>query len=331
MLKPVAADVVSDVRPADDTTRALSLHIVLNAGSGSRDAEEARNTIVAVLGAAGRAHHIDMVRSGKQIPDAARRAVARAKAEGGAVVAAGGDGTINAVAQAAHDAGCPMGVIPQGTFNYFSRTHHLPLETEDAARALLSAQVTPVQVGQVNGRVFLVNASLGLYPQLLEDRERYKSRFGRNRVVALFAALATILREHRQLRLSIESAGQVRQVRTSTLFVGNNRLQLEQVGLPQAGVIDHGRVAGVMLKPVGNLALLGLLMRGAMGSLGDDDRVESFEFERMTVSPWLPYGLRRTKVAADGEISWMRSPLTFEVAPKPLYLLKPSADAAAPV
>ena len=310
--------------------RELPLFIVLNAGSGSQDGEEVRDTIARVLGAAGRRHDIDMVRRGADIPEAARRAAARARSEGGAVVAAGGDGTINAVAQAAHDAGCPMGVVPQGTFNYFSRTHHIPLETEAATQALLAARPTPVQVGEVNGRLFLVNASLGLYPQLLEDREAFKSRFGRNRVIALFSALATVLREHRQLRLRIDSAGQVHDVRTSTLFVGNNRLQLQQVGLPEARAIGRGRVAGVMLKPVGNLALLRLLLRGALGSLGDDERVESFEFERMTVAPGLPYGMRRVKVAADGEVSWLRSPLTFGVATEPLYLLK-VPDAAASV
>jgi diacylglycerol kinase family enzyme len=323
--------------PSPDTTDSAAgeglarpLFIVLNAGSGSQDSEEAHATIARVLGAAGRRHGFERVRRGADIPAAARRAAAQARAEGGSVVAAGGDGTINAVAQAAHEAGCPLGVVPLGTFNYFSRTHHLPLDTEAAAQALLVARPTPVQVGEVNGRLFLVNASLGLYPELLEDREKFKSRFGRNRVIALFSALVTLLREHRQLHLRIESAGQVRQVRTSTLFVGNNRLQLQQVGLPEAGAIGHGRVAGVMLKPVGNLALLRLLLRGAMGSLGEDDRVESFEFERLTVSPGRPYGRRRFKLAADGELSWLRSPLSFGVAAEPLYLLK-APDAAAPV
>lgn len=317
----------SDPPHADRDT---PLFIVLNAGSGRRDVDAARDTIARVLDAAGRRHEIEMVRRGADIPAAATRAAARARAEGGAVVAAGGDGTLNAVAQAAHAAGCPMGVVPQGTFNYFSRTHGIPLETEAATQALLSARPTPVQVGEVNGRLFLVNASLGLYPELLEDREKFKSRFGRNRLIALVAALVTVLREHGQLRLRIEEAGQVREVRTPTLFVGNNRLQLQQVGLPQARAIERGRVAGVMLEPVGTLALLRLLLRGALGSLDEDDRVQSFAFGRMTVSPGRRLGARRYKVAADGEVSWLRSPLTFGVCDEPLYLLK-VPDAAAPV
>ncbi len=299
------------------------LFVVLNAASGSGDAADTHALISRLLAESGRRHRVAITQPGLRIAELARRMVSQAMAEGGVVVAAGGDGTINAVAQAAHDAGCPMGVLPQGTFNYFSRSHGIPLDTAQAIRALIDARVEPVQVGQVNEQVFLVNASLGLYPDLLEDREQFKSRFGRHRAVALVAAIATVMRAHRLLRLSIELDGVVRDLRTPTLFVGNNRLQLEQVGIPQASAIEHGRIAAVMLRPLGTAALLGLLLRGALGTLGDAERVVSFEFQRMTVTPSLPYGTRGVKVALDGEVRRMRSPLEFRVSGRPLYLLKP--------
>jgi diacylglycerol kinase family enzyme len=104
-------------------------------------------------------------------------------------------------AQAAHAAGCAMGVVPQGTFNYFARTHGIPADPTAAVRLLLRTSVVPVQVAGINDRVFLVNASLGLYPELLEDREAYKARFGRSRWVAFVAGCATLLRAQRRLRL----------------------------------------------------------------------------------------------------------------------------------
>src|SRR5690606_44193 len=97
--------------------------------------------------------------------------------------------------------GRPFGIVPQGTFNYSSRAHDIPLDTEAATRALLHPQLKPVQVGVVNERIFLVNASLGLYPILLEDRERYKRQYGRRRMVALWSGIATLSRAHRQLLL----------------------------------------------------------------------------------------------------------------------------------
>ena len=302
---------------------AAPLIFIINAASGSSDGDAKRVVIEDALRAAGRQGDVRFVR-----PDAlaqeARAAAATALATRSAVVAVGGDGTINAVAQAAHAAGCAMGVVPLGTFNYVARTHGISTEPAEAAQMLIHAVPVPVQVGTVNGHVFLVNASLGLYPALLEDRETYKARFGRSRWVAMGAACMTLLRGHRQLRLLIDEGGVVREVRTPTLFVGNNRLQLEQVGVNlsahPARVLDDGRIAAVMLKPIGTLTMAWLMLRGAMGSLGEADSVESFAFQRMVVQP----RRRKIKVAFDGEIARMRTPLEFRVAAQPLYLLKPS-------
>lgn len=302
--------------------RQAPLRFLINGASGRADADTKRAVIEAALARAGRDGVIRFA-TPHTLDDEAAKAARAAVADGGAIVAVGGDGTINAVAQAAHRFGCPLGVVAQGTFNYFARTHRLPTEPDAAADALFDARPVPVQVGCVNDRRFLVNASLGLYPELLEDREAWKSRFGRSRLVALGAALATIATTPRRLRLRIESAGGAREVRTPTLFVGNNRLQMDQVGLPEAPVVGEGRLAAVMLRPMGSLALLGLLLRGAFGRLGDADTVESFDFERLVVQPARGSLRRRFKVAFDGEIAWMRGPLVFEVSPRPLYLLKP--------
>ena len=221
------------------------------------------------------------------------------------VVAAGGDGTLNAVAQAVLGSGCAYGVLPQGTFNYFSRTHGIPSDTAQAMQVLLHARAQPAQVGLVNGRVFLVNASLGLYPKLLEDREGWKQQFGRSRLVAFGAGLATLLRGYRSLRLRIEVQGQARNVRTPTLFVGNNALQMEQLGFPLAKDIDGGALAAIMLRPVSRLSMLALLLRGAFGKLGDADQVLSIACARLNVHSARAFGARRVKVATDGEIVWL--------------------------
>lgn len=256
----------------------------------------------------------------------AQQAVECARAERGVVVAAGGDGTLNTVAQAVLGSGCAFGVLPQGTFNYFGRNHGIPSDTAAATRLLLSARAQPVQVGLVNERVFLVNASLGLYPQLLEDREAWKQQYGRHRLVAFGSALATLLREHRQLRIRVERAGKAHVVRTPTLFVANNRLQLEQIGIDETEALASGRLAAVMPRPVDTLTMLGLVVRGALGRLGEAEQIDHFGFTQMTVTPapaFGGYGGQRLKIATDGEVGWLRAPIEFRVAPEPLWLLKP--------
>ena len=316
------------IKAAENAARNGPLFIVMNAGSGNNDAEEQRQIMARVFESGGRSFEFLKIENSSQIDEVCRRAVRLAAERSGVVVAAGGDGTINAVAAAVLGTCCPFGVLPQGTFNYFGRVNGIPQETEAAAGALLRASISPVQVGEVNGRLFLVNASLGLYPQLLEDRESWKRQFGRSRFVAFLSGVATLVQARGQLQLEIELAGQNAALRTPTLFVGNNHLQLTRVGIDEnhAGAVNRGELTGIALRPIGTLALFGLLARGLLGRLGEADSVDSFSFRRLTVTP---RGAKKVKVATDGEIAWMKTPLVFQVAADPLMLLVPApADRA---
>jgi diacylglycerol kinase family enzyme len=314
------------------------LFIVINAGSGHDDAVLREQLIREQLSQAGRPHELLLIQRGQPVAEVARQAVERARAARGVVVAAGGDGTINAVAQQVLGSGCAFGVLPQGTFNYFGREHGIPEDASAALQVLLAGHAAPVQVGMVNERVFLVNASLGLYPQLLEEREAFKARYGRSRGVAMLAGLRSLLQAHRPLRLRVgwcaADTGEVSaevMLRTPTLFVGNNRLQLEQIGIAEAPALARGQLVGIALKPVAGLAMLWLALRGAVGRLGDAERVTSGAFVRMSVRRGRGLGRQRIKVATDGEVGWMFPPLEFSAVPAALWLIQPaSASASTP-
>lgn len=297
------------------------IFIVMNAGSGHHAGEDVRLVIETTLTSAGRPFSLHEVDDPGQLQHVAADVVERAREQGGIVVAAGGDGTINAVAAATLGSGCPFGVLPLGTFNYFSRAHGIPSDPRTACQILLTPRAFAVQVGLVNERVFLVNGSIGLYPDLLEEREEAKQRLGRSRWVAIGAALATLFRPHHQLRIDVESRERRQSVVASTLFVGNNRLQLERVGIPAADLTERHRLVAVILKPVSAWGMLVLIVRALLGRLGDAREVVHFELERMSVRS--RFGRRRFKVATDGEVEWLSSPLSFRIAPHPLLLLRP--------
>lgn len=319
----------------------------MNGGSGRHDADGTRLTIEAVMRAAGRAHRLFLIDDVSEIDATVRQAVDAAKEQNAVVVAVGGDGTINAVANGVLGSGCLFGAIPQGTFNYFGRTHGIPEEIAESLQDLLHGAPVPVQVGQVNDHVFLVNASVGLYPELLEDREAFKQKYGRSRLVAIWAAIATVFGRHRQLLMTLEQDGKRVAMRTTTLFIGNNRLQLDQVGMPQAKAVVQGQLAAIAVRPVGKLALLWLGMCGALGRLGDAENVIGFSFRALTVAPRRRFRAadgvtpadsksatkkllkKQIKVAADGEIMWLHTPLEFRVASEPLLLIKRHRPSAA--
>ncbi|MDT4808536.1 Diacylglycerol kinase [Achromobacter agilis] len=296
------------------------LFIVLNTGSGRGDAQVLQDTVRRILDAAGRRYELIPVEDPSRLAESAQAAVRRARDEQGVVIAAGGDGTLNTVASAVLGQDVPFGILPQGTFNYFGRSYGISQDTETALHGFLQGQPRPVQVGLLNGRPFLVNASLGLYPQLLEDREAYKQKYGRSRLVALWSGLITLLRAPRQLTLLLDYEGKARSLRSPTLVVGNNKLQLEHIGIPSEE-LGQGRLIAMAARPVGTLALYGLLLRGLASRLGDAEHVVNFAFDRLTVGV---RGRRRVKVAMDGEISWMNTPLEFQVAADRLPLVVPA-------
>ncbi|MBA6414215.1 NAD(+)/NADH kinase [Parahaliea sp. F7430] len=295
--------------------------IVLNGGSGQGGADEAVQLMDEVLASSNRQYEIIKVEQSSTLSAVAEWAVKQAQAQNGIVVAAGGDGTLNAVCQALAGTGIPLGLVPLGTFNYFARNYGIPQDTTLATRCLLDAQLRPIQAGFVNEKIFLVNASLGIYPKLLEDREAYKQNLGRSRVVAFLSALATFMRAHRKLRIDVSIDGEQRPVITSSLVVANNALQLEHIGLGQSEALAQGQLVAVLVKPMGRLALYALLLRGLVQRLGEADNLDGFTFSEMRVSRGRAH---RAKIALDGEVSWMQLPLQFKARENALNLLVPS-------
>lgn len=307
----------------DAVTNTGPIHVVVNAGSGRNAAQDKLALLHAGFAAAGRPYELLVADDGGQIPDVASRAVELASQRQGVVAVAGGDGTINAVGQIALAREIPFGIIPEGTFNYLSRSQAIPQDPEEAIRSIVDGRIRPVQAGLINDKVFFVNASVGLYPQLLEDREAYKQRFGRSRPVAVWSALVTLTHQARQLEIDLEADGQARHLRTPTLFVGNNRLQLEQVGIAQAPALDHDHLVAITSGPLGIASSLRLMLRGFLGRLGDAPEVSSFAFETLTVRIGRRRRPARVKVATDGEIAYMTTPLAFRPSPHHLQLIVP--------
>ncbi len=234
------------------------LIVVLNAGSGHDDKHQAETAIRAALDAAGRRYEVVTPEPGA-IGATVAAATARA-GRPGVLVAAGGDGTLNAVAAAALECGWMLGIVPLGTFNFYARDLGIPLDAGAAARVLIDGITRPVAVGRVNGHLFLNNASFGLYRQLLEDREEIKQKLGRYRLIAAFAALWTLWRHRRNYRLRVAIDGREEHWRTPMLFFGLNALQLEKLALQISTCAADDRLAVLAPPPLPRWRLLWLAL-----------------------------------------------------------------------
>lgn len=253
--------------------------------------------------------------------------VSRAVADGyRTIAAAGGDGTICAVASALAGTGCRLGVIPLGTFNYFARGHGLPETVPEAVKILSEAPSRPIDIAEVNGRVFLNNASLGAYAKVLESRERIYRRYGRSRVAAYWSVFVALRNFRTRLRVTMTVDGTVHRFKTPLLFVANNPFQLELFNLAGADLIRNGELVALVAPDVDRWGLIAFAIRLALGSMDKDHDFKLIAGRDMLVE----IRRRAAVVARDGERGRMHAPFRFRLRSEALELVAPPAPPATP-
>lgn len=245
-------------------------------------------------------------------------------ADHGVIVAAGGDGTLNAVAAELLHQSIPMGILPLGTFNYVARVLNIPLDILQAAKVIATGEPRSSHVAKINDQIYLNNASLGLYPLFIKRRELYNQKFGRFPLHAYTSGLDVLIRDRKELRLEIEVDQKRYPVKTPLLFLGNNQLQLKEMNLKIAQCAALGEVAGVILAKSDKVSLFKTLIQLIRGKLEQAADVYSFSGDYVTV-----YSKKATlTVAIDGEIKELRTPLKIHVEKNALNIMVPYDSAS---
>lgn len=293
------------------------IDVLMNRGSGAGDKERTRELLLELL----RAHDPDATVT--FVPPDQLGRVAKERVQAGKMVAAaGGDGTVAAVAATMADTGAPMGVLPLGTFNYFARDLGIPLDIEEATRVLCAGHVVSRSIGDVNGRLFLSNASIGIYPLALDERERVYERFGRSRAIAYAALARSVIRSWRRFRLDMMVDGRHMVRRTPLLFVANNRYQIDSFGLPGDTCLGSGSFAVYMTPIATRLALLELSLKALVGSIRRSPELDVTCAREISVE----MRGRRLRVAADGEVLYVAPPVRFRLRSGALKVVAPAPE-----
>lgn len=295
------------------------VEVIVNAGSGRSKAEEFRRLVEREFHAQGVEAKVVLARGGRRLA-----ALARSAGEGASrtVVAAGGDGTVNAVASALLGTDKRLGVLPVGTFNYFAKNLGIPLDLAGAVRTVASGRAADVDLCEVNGRIFLNNSSIGLYPSIIRQREQEYRRWGRRQLVAYAAALRAIFGRGAFLSVRITTEGGELTERTPLVFVGGNRYQIEEFDLPGRRCVRRGELAIYVARTGGRAGLLRLALQALLRRLRGERRLEVLCAGEALVET----RRRRLRVALDGEVVVLRTPLLFRTRPAALRVLVPESD-----
>jgi diacylglycerol kinase family enzyme len=247
----------------------------------------------------------------------------RALAERGdpLVIVGGGDGTISAAAAALAGTETRLGILPLGTLNHFARDLGLPLDVDEAAAAIASGTERQVDVGEMNGRIFINNSAIGLYPLMIVDRDAQRRRLGRSKRLAMIvASLRTLARfNHRRLTLTINDEQRAR-IDTPLLFVGNNDYRLDLGAPGQRESLDDGELCVLVMRKKTRRGLIAASIRALFGRSRPDDMVRIDGVERLRV------GSHRSHLAVslDGEVVREAPPLDYRIRKRALRVIAPA-------
>jgi len=292
-----------------------AIHVIANCKAGQMAAVEGREKLTSLL----RAIYPDVIlhfaTEGSDVTKLAREAM-----QSGAtlIVAAGGDGTINAVASVLVGTESVLGVLPLGTLNHFGRDLGIPVEMDEAIENLKAGSELAIDVGEVNGRIFLNNLGLGLYPEIVRRREERQTRGESKWIAAVLAAIRS-LRHYHRLALQITAEGKEMSRKTSIVFLGNNEYTIEGPNIGTRTRLDAGIMCLYITGETSVLKLIGLSVSALLGILPTNRNYEKI----LTGDLWIRSRHRTLDVTLDGEVIPLEPPLHCRVHPKALRVLVP--------
>ena len=290
--------------------------VIINAGAGTGYDREWADGLRDRFAAHGLAADVTLAGSGQEMIETAEAAVARGV---GIVAAGGGDGTVNAVASALVGSAATFAVLPLGTLNHFAKDLGIPLLLDAAIANIAQGTPRQVDVGDINGRIFLNNSSLGLYPDIVRDREKQQRRLGRGKWLAFCWASLAALRRYPFLSIRLKVGETEHARRTPFVFIGNNEYLMQGLNIGERATLDGGRLSLYVAQRPSRLGLVRFAWHALLGRLGS-----SPDFDVLLARDFVIDTRRRLiRVATDGEVTLMAPPLHYRSRPGALTVIVP--------
>jgi len=234
------------------------------------------------------------------------------------IVAAGGDGTINGVAGRIQGSACTLAVLPAGTLNHFAKALGIPTDLEKAVDVIAAGHARSVDIGTVNKRVFLNNSSIGVYPRSLRIRDEYQKALGKWPAAVLGLIRSIIRPRHYYIEATIKGAK--RTFRTPFVFVGNNEYHRSGGQLGERASLESGQLAVYILKATSPSGIIWSLIAMFFTKRRHSPAFGIYLVDSCTIHTKHHRSLR---VACDGEVYDIGSPLQYQSHHKALRVITP--------
>jgi diacylglycerol kinase family enzyme len=254
---------------------------------------------------------------GEQAVEAARDAVAGGA---GIVAAGGGDGTIRAVASALVGGEVPLGVIPLGTLNHFARDLGIPVELPAAVDLRAHGSVRALDVGEVNGEIFVNNSVLGFYPPVVKMRDHVRRLGDRGKWVATAIALLKVAPHIPALRVQVTAEGRSIARKTRFVFIGNNEYELNMFTYSARSRLEEsGDLHLYVARAESRLGLVGLALLGLVRDLKKMRGFDCWSVPELSIET----DRKALSVYLDGEVIVLETPLCYRTRERALRVVLP--------
>jgi diacylglycerol kinase family enzyme len=237
-----------------------------------------------------------------------------------AIVAGGGDGTINSIANAVMNSRKGFGVLPLGTHNHFARDLNVPTDLDAAVAALAHGRIVEIPVAEVNGHAFLNFSAIGIHPEVVNERERIREGSDQSKSSAMLVALWRVLKKLPIHNVHLSSRGHTFARRTPSIIVCNNPYQMRAFGVAAASVPERGLLNVYVANHATRGNVVWLMLQALVGRLERSRNFTAMALPEIRVDTWQ----RRIEVSIDGEVITMRPPLYYSIRPQPLRVLMPA-------
>jgi len=241
-----------------------------------------------------------------------------------ALLAGGGDGTISAAAEVCFRTGMPLAVVPAGTMNLFARSLKLPLNLEEAVKALAAGRLMGVDIATANGTPFVHQYSVGIHTRLVRIRESMKYRSHLGKMLASLRAIALAVYRPPIFDAEIRTSRGVDTRKASGITVSNNLLA--EGHIPHADRIDRGVLGVYVVDPMPASELLKLCAQVLLGTWKGHPLVS--EKEVTFVSLRFPRRKSSAQALMDGELIALEPRVDIQIHPRALNVIAPLAQPA---
>lgn len=195
-------------------------------------------------------------------------------------------------------------------------------------QALIDGEVRRVDVAEVNGRVFVNNSVIGIYPEMVAVRDRLRQERGWGKVRAVPVASVRVLRTFPVHRIDLSGPGGMvkRKLRTPLVFVGNGIYDNGPGGLPRRDSLTGGTLGVGFALAAGRARLVRAALRSLLRGQDAESDVDVVALSEVVITS----RTRTMRVALDGEITKLAPPLRYRSRPGALRVVVPVPPADEP-